>query len=142
MQLDEAVGIRVLPIGDFKPADIANGVPAGVQAIYDRLVPGATAGVCPPTGTIKEPTVLTSYPIQMAVSNSLGTDEVYAIAKAIYEKHAELASAHVWGKEWIPANYVVEGFQVPYHEGAVKFYKEVGLWTDAAETTQQSLLKK
>lgn len=29
---------------------------------------------------------------------------------------------------------------VPYHEGAVKFYKEVGLWTDEAEATQNALL--
>lgn len=31
--------------------------------------------------------------------------------------------------------------QVPYHDGAVKFYKEAGLWTDAAEATQAALLK-
>jgi TRAP transporter TAXI family solute receptor len=142
MQLDEAVGIRVLPIGDLTPADIANGVPERVQAIYNRLVPGATARVCPPGGTVKEPTVLTTYPIQMAVSTSLTDEDVYTILKAIYEKHSELAGAHVWGKEWVPSNYVIEGFQIPYHEGAVKFYKEVGLWTEAAEATQQALSKK
>jgi TRAP transporter TAXI family solute receptor len=142
MQLDEAVGIRVLPIGDFSPEDIANGVPERVQAIYNRLVPGATAKVCPPGGTVKVPTVLTAYPIQMAISTSLNDDDAYTILKAIYDHHSELASSHVWGQEWVPANYVVEGFQVPYHEGAVKFYKEVGLWTESAEATQQALLKK
>ena len=142
LQLDEAVGIRVLPIGNFTPADIANGVPERIQAIYDRLVPGATATICPAVGTIKEPTVLTAYPIQMTIVTEVSADDVYAIVKAIYDKHVDLASAHVWGTEWIPANYVVEGFQVPYHDGAVKFYKEVGLWTEAAEATQQALLKK
>jgi TRAP transporter TAXI family solute receptor len=142
MQLDEAIGIRILPIGDLTPESIKNGVPAEVQAIYDKLVPGATARVCPPAGTVKEPTVLTAYPIQLAVSTKLTDAEVYDITKAIYEKHAELAEVNVWGKEWIPENFVVEGFTVPYHDGAVKFFKEVGLWTDAAEKQQQSLLKK
>ena len=141
MQLDEAVGLLILPIGNLTPEELeANGVPASLQATYDRLVPGATAVVTPPGGTVKVPTVLTAYPIQMTVTTALSEDEVYSIMKAIYENHAELADAHVWGRGWTPENYVVADFMVPYHDGAVKFYKEVGLWTDAAEATQQALL--
>jgi TRAP transporter TAXI family solute receptor len=142
MQLDEAIGIRVLPIGDLTPASIADGVPPEVQAIYDKYVPGATARVCPPDGTVKEPTVLTAYPIQVTVSTELTEEEVYNILKAIYDKHAELAEVNVWGREWVPSNFVVEGFQVPYHDGSIKFFKEVGLWTEEAEAQQQALLQK
>lgn len=141
VQLDESIGIRVLPLGDLTPADIANGTPENVQSILDQYVPGATARVCPVSGTVKEDTVLTSYPIQMGVSAKLSEDDVYTIMKAIYENYAQLADVHAWGADWIPENYVVENFQVPYHDGAVKFYKEVGLWTDAAEATQAALLK-
>ena len=139
MQLDEALGIRILPIGDLTPEDIAGGVPENIQAIYDRLVPGASAVVVL-GGTVKEPTVLTAFPIQMAVHIALTEDEVYTILKAIYENHEELASAHVWGRGWIPANFVPEDFKVPFHDGAVRFYKEAGLWTDEAEAIQQALL--
>lgn len=142
VQLDESVGIRVLPIGDLKPSDIENGVPENIQAILDEYVPGATAMVCPVSGTVKEDTVLTSYPIQMGVSAKLSEDDVYTIMKAIYENYEELADVHAWGAQWIPENYVQKDFKVPYHDGAVKLYKEVGLWTDEAEATQNALLGK
>jgi len=141
VQLDESIGVRVLPLGDLSPADIADGVPEEIQSILDQYVPGATAMVCPVSGTVKEDTVLTSYPIQMGISAKLSEDDVYTIMKAIYENHEQLADVHAWGAQWIPENYIVENFQVPYHDGAVKFYKEVGLWTDAAEATQNALLK-
>ena len=140
VQLDESVGIRVLPLGDLKPADIAEGVPENIQSVLDKYVPGATAMVCPVSGTVKEETVLTSYPIQMAVSSELSEDQVYTIMKAIYDNYAELADVHAWGRQWIPENFVLNHFMVPYHDGAVKFYKEVGLWTDEAEACQQALL--
>ena len=85
--------------------------------------------------------MLTSYPIQMGVSAKLSENDVYTIMKAIYENYEQLADVHAWGADWTPENYVVENFQVPYHDGAVKFYKEAGLWTDAAEATQDALLK-
>lgn len=66
----------------------------------------------------------------------------YTIMKAIYENYEELADVHAWGAQWIPENYVQKDFKVPYHDGAVKLYKEVGLWTDEAEATQNALLGK
>lgn len=142
VQLDESLGVRVLPLGGLTPEDIANGVPENIQSILDQYVPGATALVCPVSGTVKEPTVLTSYPIQMCASTQLTEDDVYAITKAIYENYQELADVHAWGKSWTPENFVLDTFSVPYHDGAVKLYKEMGIWTDAAEATQNALLGK
>ena len=142
VQLDEAIGIRVLPLGDLTPSDIADGVPEDIQSILDQYVPGATAMVCPVSGTVKEETVLTSYPIQMGVSAQLSEDDVYTIMKAIYDNYAELKDVHAWGAQWIPENFVQKDFKVPYHDGAVKLYKEVGLWTEEAEATQNALLAK
>lgn len=142
VQLDEAMGILVLPLGDLTPEDIANGVPKEIQEILDQHVPGATAMVCSAGGTIDVPTVLTSYPIQLCASSKLTEEDMYAITKAIYEHHAELGDVHAWGKEWTPENYIPASFSIPYHEGSVKFYKEVGIWTDAAEATQNALLGK
>lgn len=140
VQLDESIGIRVLPFADLKPEDIADGVPEDIQAVLDKYVPGATARVSPAAGTLDEDTVLIAYPIQMGVSAQLSEDDVYTIMKAIYENYEELADIHAWGQQWIPENFVAEDFMVPYHEGAVKFYKEVGLWTDEAEATQNALI--
>ncbi|MGI6080907.1 MAG: TAXI family TRAP transporter solute-binding subunit [Candidatus Avilachnospira sp.] len=140
VELDQTIGIRTLALGDLTPADLENGVPEDVQAVLDEYVPGAEPRVCEPKGTLKEATVLTTYPIQMGVSAKISEDDVYTIMKAIYENYEILADVHAWGAEWIPENYVQENFLVPYHDGAVKFYKEVGLWTDEAEARQQELL--
>lgn len=142
VQLDETVGIKTLAIGDLTPADLENGVPEEVQAALDKFVPGAVPKVCKVKGTLKEDTVLTTYPIQMGVSAKISEDDVYTIMKAIYENYETLADVHAWGAEWIPENYVQKDFRVPYHDGAVKFYKEAGLWTEEAEACQKALLGK
>ncbi len=53
---------------------------------------------------------------------------VYQIVKAVYSDAAQktLAAGHAKGKFITPANAVV-GAGIPFHPGAEKFYKEVGL---------------
>jgi TRAP transporter TAXI family solute receptor len=53
---------------------------------------------------------------------------VYQIVKAVYSDAAQktLAAGHAKGKFITPANAVV-GAGIPFHPGAEKFYKEIGL---------------
>ena len=51
---------------------------------------------------------------------------VYNLTKALFENQAELASAHAKGKE-LNLQYAVKGVSIPFHPGAVKYYKEKGL---------------
>ena len=51
---------------------------------------------------------------------------VYNLTKALFDNQAELASAHAKGKE-LNSQYAVKGVSIPYHPGAVKYYKEKGL---------------
>ncbi|MCQ2613905.1 MAG: TAXI family TRAP transporter solute-binding subunit [Treponemataceae bacterium] len=62
----------------------------------------------------------------LAVSESLSEDIVYNITKAMFENTAELALSHAKGKE-ISAEAAITGVSVPFHPGAVKYYKEIGL---------------
>ncbi len=48
------------------------------------------------------------------------------MTKIIFENIDELASAHAKGKE-LSAAQAVTGVSVPFHPGAVKYYKEIGL---------------
>ncbi len=142
VQLDQSLGIRVLPFGDLKPSDIANGVPEKMQAILDEYVPGATLTVCPPSGTVKEETVLISYPIDLTASANLSEDAVYSIMEAIWEKYPDLKAANAWGAGWIPENFAIQNQPVPYHDGSIKFFKEKGIWTEAMQARQDQLLGK
>jgi hypothetical protein len=51
---------------------------------------------------------------------------VYNLTKALFENQAELASAHAKGKD-LNLQSAVKGVSIPFHPGAVKYYKEKGL---------------
>ena len=62
----------------------------------------------------------------LIVSNSMSEDEVYEITKAMFEYAAETAAAHPKGAELNPS-FAVSGITVPFHPGALKYYKAQGL---------------
>jgi len=62
----------------------------------------------------------------LIAGSQLKDDMVYNLTKALFENQAELASAHAKGRE-LNAQYAVKGVSIPFHPGAVKYYKEKGL---------------
>ena len=62
----------------------------------------------------------------LIAGTQLKDDMVYNLTKALFENQAELASAHAKGKE-LNLQYAVKGVSIPFHPGAVKYYKEKGL---------------
>lgn len=60
------------------------------------------------------------------VSEKLPEDVVYNLTKAMFDKKAEIAAGHAKGENLDP-KYAVEGMSVPFHPGAEKYYKEVGV---------------
>ncbi|MCQ2589603.1 MAG: TAXI family TRAP transporter solute-binding subunit [Treponema sp.] len=82
-----------------------------------------------PGGTYKgtdEDTPALAIKATLAVSASLDEDTVYEMTKALFENLQELGNAHAKGKE-VSAASAVTGVSVPFHPGAVKYYKEIGL---------------
>lgn len=62
----------------------------------------------------------------LIAGNQLKEDVVYNLTKALFENQAELATAHAKGKE-LKLDQAVKGVSIPFHPGAVKYYKEKGL---------------
>jgi hypothetical protein len=62
----------------------------------------------------------------LIAGSSLSEAIVYNLTKALFENQTELASAHAKGRE-LSLQYAVKGVSIPFHPGAVKFYKEKGL---------------
>jgi hypothetical protein len=59
----------------------------------------------------------------------MSDDNAYKIAKMLYEKQANLvAISKIYGR--YKKEDLARDHGVPFHPGAVKFYKEVGIWKD------------
>ncbi len=53
------------------------------------------------------------------------SDVAYNLTKALFENQTELGVAHAKGKE-LSIRTAVAGVSIPFHPGAVKYYKEKG----------------
>ncbi|MGB9750078.1 MAG: TAXI family TRAP transporter solute-binding subunit [Caldisericia bacterium] len=63
---------------------------------------------------------------QWVCDESLDTDLIYNIVKAVFEHKADLEKVHAKGKDISPEN-AIKGVAIPFHPGAEKYYKEKGL---------------
>ena len=97
----------------------------------DQIVKSAPAysAVTVPGGTYKgtdADTPALAIKATLAVNAKLDEDTVYEMTKALFENLDELAVAHAKGKE-VSAAEAVTGVSVPFHPGAKKYFKELGL---------------
>ncbi len=81
-----------------------------------------------------------AYPVLTAIE-STEADLVYAMTKAMVDNfsHYDGKAPGIGG--WAIDKQNME-WVVPYHEGAIRFYKEAGLWTDAAQAHNDKLVAR
>jgi TRAP transporter TAXI family solute receptor len=82
-----------------------------------------------PANTYKNQTAAVNTVAVNAVliaSSDLKEDAVYNLTKALFENQAELATVHAKGKE-LNLKTAVAGVSIPFHPGALKYYKEKGI---------------
>lgn len=90
---------------------------------------------------VRKDTVMAVSQTALAVRKDLDDHAVYLVAKALWEHYKELGRITPALRSWAPKNMVnIYGAGVPYHPGAVKFYKEVGAWTPQMEQYQKRAL--
>ncbi len=82
------------------------------------------------------------YPYPILVTNSdKGADEVYALAKGIQGAYDKFKGAAPGAAGWALANQTLV-WGMPYHEGAIRYYKEAGVWTDEAQKNNDMLIRR
>lgn len=83
-----------------------------------------------PAGTYKEVAAATTLAVgaQWVTSAKVDNETVYQITRALYSAPAQsaLQAGHAKGK-LITRENAIKGVGIPYHPGAERFYKEVGL---------------
>jgi TRAP transporter TAXI family solute receptor len=75
----------------------------------------------------------------MLCRGNLPDDLVYEVMKAIFNHVEELLPVHPVVKVWVE-NPLAMTAVLPYHSGAIKYYKEKKLCTEALENKQKQLL--
>jgi uncharacterized protein len=83
------------------------------------------------------------YPLPLTVTVASQSDEfVYSMCKAIYSKMDEIAVAYPGNEAMRPERAIIPVTTIlaPYHPGAVKFFKEVGVWNEDLEAANKKRL--
>lgn len=75
------------------------------------------------------------------VREDVPEETVYNMMKAIYDHYDEIKDVHPEAKN-ITAENAIKSQIMAYHSGAVRFFKERGLWTPELEAQQQRELQR
>jgi TRAP transporter TAXI family solute receptor len=132
MDLAQAVDMRFVPI----ERDLLSKVLDDIPFLSECTVPAGTykgidkdiLGVCLGMG--------------MVCRYDLPDSLVYEMTKLVYDgkTRAEWESFHTACKEFAPSD--LEWWKCPVHPGAIKYYKEIGAWTDKLDKRNKEYLKK
>lgn len=131
-EADAAVGVRFVST-DCSPEGERRFRQA-VPGYYPRwLKAGATTGVV-------EDTCAIAYDNYFTAGKNVPDAVVEAVLKAIWENAEKLPPLHPIFREWTRERAATADVTIPYHPGAIRFYKERGVWSAAMDEAQQKLL--
>jgi TRAP transporter TAXI family solute receptor len=120
-EIDAAVKIRFL---NLDGSDQAKAAMASVRPEY-TVAPQAPLPHL--NGVIGE-TNLMQYAMTVAASSDVDEETVYKVVKALHENKDALVAAHPSFNAMNPDNISVPQPDVKYHPGAIRYYKEIGIW--------------
>jgi len=87
-------------------------------------------------------TPLVCMNINLLASKHLSEEGAYQIVKTIWDYNKELIPIHGVFRQWTHARMIHKKPVIPYHDGAIRFFKEKNLWTAELEKIQKELLAK
>ena len=71
--------------------------------------------------------------MHLITAANLDAETVYQFTKVLYEQRAEVVKIHPAGKAINPKN-IIKDTGTPFHPGAIRYYKEIGIWHDPSPT--------
>lgn len=114
-------GLRVLPIDD-SPEAVARMKKIIPELYISEVTPAPNLeGITAPTKVATQDNVLFTHA-------KAPEEIVYKVVKAIYENKEDLIASFAAFKNFSPKRMATPIREVNYHPGAIKFYKEVGIW--------------
>lgn len=120
-EIDASVKIRFLSLDDSDQAK------AAMAAVRPEYTVAPQAPLPHLNGVIGE-TNLMQYAMTVAASADVDEETVYKVVKAIHENKEALVAAHPSFNAMSPDSISVLQPDVKYHPGAIRYYKEIGIW--------------
>ena len=125
-------GIMVVPLGKNGTDDFLD---AGMPGLYTLKI--KPSNLLP---FVKEETLIAAFDTYLNAGASVTDDDAYKLAKTLHENWAQLQKDYpplrgVKANELAPAVNTA-----PYHPGAIKYYKEIGIWTPANDARQAKVM--
>lgn len=124
-------GVRYLRLGSVDPK-------------APETVPGASVAVVRPTAVttgFDAPMRLPQFRTFLNTSVHLSEADAYAITRIVYEHWDELKRRFPVLAETPREALVPADVPIPYHAGAIAYYREQGLWTESHRANQKRLLE-
>jgi len=116
MDIGAQHALKILPV----PADMATKLFAKYPFLAPVKIPANTyKGITADVETVAVMAVL-------IVNPEVKEDVVYNLTKALFDNQENLGKAHNKGKE-LKLETATKGLSIPFHPGAVKYYKEKGI---------------
>lgn len=110
---------------------LSTGTVANASAKAEAALPTARVVTIKPgkhaTGILGKPTHLIAIDVDIFTNKDVSDDVVYKLVKTVYKNQSALAKALGAFAHFNP-KMMVRKSAVPYHPGAIKAYKELGLW--------------
>ena len=76
--------------------------------------------------------------MHLIAAANIDEETVYQFTKTLYEQRAEVVKIHPAGRAINPKN-VVKDTGTPFHPGAIRYYKEAGIWQDKGANPTEPL---
>jgi len=131
-EADANIGVRHVSI-DCSPEGEKR-LRAAVPGYYGRVVKAGTAAA------VVEDTCVEAYDTYFAAGKNTPDQVVEAALRAIWDGIDRLPPIHPMFREWTRERAVDPEVTIPYHPGAIRFYKERGVWKPGMDAAQQKLL--
>lgn len=138
-----------IPLARQAEATIPGGIvmlavkgPKATTEDLNEMVPGFYMTMSKPSDTnpgVKVETPVTGFDIFLVGSADMSDDDAYTLTKTIYENFSQLQEDYPVLRRNSSEGLAASSNTAPYHPGAIRFYKEAGVWTDGNAARDASL---
>jgi len=129
-------------LGGLRVLDV-DASPAAVKRI-DDVLPGAyviNVSPSPATDGVTKPTNLIAFDMNLNTSAKVPEDTIYRVTKALYENKKDLMGTFPPFALFDPQMMSKIQIGIEFHPGAIRFYREAGLWPPRAAPSASASAK-